>query len=62
MSNYPKLANYVSEIDEFLSAFDATHPTLSLSQMKEKEKYRNVYFLRDNMERPEKSESLWEKF
>ena len=62
MSNYPKLANYVSEMDEFLSAFDATHPTFSLSQLKEKEKYKNVYFLRDNVDRPEEPISLWEKF
>lgn len=62
MSNYPKLTNYVSEIDQVLQAFDREHPELSLSQQKEKEKYRRIYFLRDHIERLTTVIKLWEKF
>ena len=34
MNQYPKLTNYVSEIDQFLQQFDKEHPGLSLSQEK----------------------------
>ncbi|HSW70364.1 MAG TPA: CBU_0585 family protein [Gammaproteobacteria bacterium] len=37
---------YISELDQFLSHFDATHP-LSAVQQKEREKYRRLYQLRD---------------
>lgn len=62
MSNYPKLTNYVSEIDQVLQAFDHEHPELSLSQRYEKEKYRRVYFLRDNIEQLSPIVKFWEKF
>lgn len=62
MSNYPMLTNYVSEIDQFLLACDKKQPEQSLSQQREKEKYRAVYFLRDNVQRPEKPKDLWEQF
>ncbi len=38
---------YLSEIDQFLLHFDATHKP-SASQQKEIEKYRRLYQLRDN--------------
>lgn len=62
MSNYPKLTSYVSEIDQFLQAFDNEHPEQSLSQLKEIEKYRRIYFLRDISDRPTQTKKLWENF
>jgi hypothetical protein len=63
MSNYPKLTNYVSEIDQFLLELSKKYPEPSLSQIKEKEKYLRVYFSRDNVEKPEEPKTkLWEGF
>lgn len=62
MSNYPKLSNYVSEIDQFLQAFDQNHPEKSLSQEKEIAKYARIYRLRDNPEPEKTSAKLWDEF
>ena len=62
MSKYPKLTNYVSEIDQFLQQFDQTHPEKSLSQKKEIDKYQHVYSLRDTAEPPSSKKILWEDF
>jgi hypothetical protein len=40
-------AGYVSPLDQFLSEYDQTHPTLSLSQHQEKQKYNHIFHLRD---------------
>jgi len=63
MKPYSVQKNFVSELDQFLQAFDKTHPRLSTSQCKEKEKYQRVYKLRDQVtdEKPTDS-TLWEKF
>ena len=63
MSTYPKLTNYVSEIDQFLQEVDKQFPKPSLSQQKEIAKYKRIYYLRDHTTRMEQSEPiLWEKF
>ena len=62
MSKYPLLSNYVSEIDQFLQAFDKQNPEPSVAQKKEIKKYQRVYSLRDDATRVEKPSSLWEKF
>lgn len=62
MSNKPILTNYVSEIDQLLLSFDQQNPELSSSQCKERQKYLNIYFLRDNAERPETTTLMWEGF
>lgn len=62
MSKKPKLTHYVSEIDQFLQSFDKSHPELSLSQQKEQEKYRIIYFLRDIVSKPETIKKLWNSF
>ncbi|GEM_PF-1080003 len=59
------LTHYTSELDQFLSDFAKTHPKLSSSQRKEKEKYARIYRLRDNPQSSETSktkDSLWEEF
>lgn len=62
MSNKPILTNYVSEIDQLLLSFDQQNPELSSSQRKERQKYLNIYFLRDKAERPETTTLMWEGF
>ncbi|MCE3237274.1 MAG: hypothetical protein K0R24_255 [Gammaproteobacteria bacterium] len=55
--------NYVSEIDLELQNFDKQHPSLSLSQQKEREKYERIYLLRDHPEQQvKKAKTLWENF
>jgi hypothetical protein len=53
MSHYPKLTDFVSEIDQDLQQFDKKHPQPSRSQQKEQEKYARIYYLRDTADRPE---------
>ena len=62
MSKYPKLMHFVSEIDQFLQAFDAKHPKLSAAQEKEKQKYAKIYFDRDNPNHPDPVKTFWEVF
>lgn len=44
----PLLKNYVSEIDEFLQAFDEKAEATSVSRKAEERKYRKINTLRDN--------------
>lgn len=60
MSRQPKLTTYVSVMDQFLQAFDKNHPEQSLSQQKEEAKYRRIYFLRDEENRPAEMRTSWE--
>lgn len=62
MSHSPKLTHYVSDIDQFLQAFDQQHPELAKSQQKEKTKYRRIYLLRDDPMSVDSSQTMWEKF
>lgn len=62
MSNKPILTDYVSEIDQLLISFDEKNPELSTSQRKERQKYLNIYFLRDKTERPDTTSMMWEGF
>lgn len=62
MSQDTMLTHYVSEIDQFLQAFDQTHPGLSQSQQKEQTKYRRIYLLRDQPTSGSSSNSLWDNF
>lgn len=51
---------FVSEIDQKLAQFDATHPKSS-SQQAESDKYKRIYHLRDvPTEQPEKEDALWD--
>lgn len=45
--------NYVSPLDKFMEQFDHDHPELSKSQLKEREKYARIYYLRDVADRNE---------
>lgn len=59
------LTYYTSKLDQFLSNFNKTHPRLSLSQRQEKEKYAQIYKLRDNPNAsPHQNEDtqFWDKF
>ncbi len=52
--------NFVSEIDQFLAEFDATHPK-SASQLAEIKKYEKIYQLRDYPQPKSKDESIWKE-
>lgn len=60
MSQNKTLKNYVSEIDQFLQAFDKRHPQLSVSQKQERDDYRQIYYLRDVAKRPDQPKKSWE--
>lgn len=60
MSRQPKLTNYVSDIDQFLQDYDKQNPKQSPSQQKEEAKYRRIYFLRDEANRPDEEHSAWQ--
>jgi hypothetical protein len=62
MSKGPVLTNYVSEIDQFLQNFDESNPAQSRSQEKEIAKYKRIYALRDQANRPDATQTLWENF
>jgi hypothetical protein len=62
MSHQPLDKNFVSELDQFLEAFDKKHPILTESQQKERSKYIRIYRLRDTTERSEPAKKLWEGF
>lgn len=62
MSNKSILTAYVSEIDQLLQSYDKKHPAQSLSQQKERKKYKRVYCLRDNTQQTQKTSTLWEDF
>lgn len=51
---------YISPYDKLIAEFDAKNPK-SESQLKEIAKHQRIAELRDNPERPEKSE-IWENF
>lgn len=53
---------YTSEIDQFLKNFDKTHPNLSASQRKEKEKFTRIYQLRDDPKAHEINDDFWDNF
>lgn len=57
------LEYYVSPLDQFLTAYDSTHPKQSLSQRKEIKKYDRIFFLRTHKIRQETAKlKLWENF
>jgi len=56
------LTHYVSEIDQFLVAFDQAHPELSSSQQQEQAKYRRIYLLRDDPSSVGPMSTLWKDF
>lgn len=64
MSKYPKLTAYVSEIDKFLKNFDQQHPSLSLSQQLEIDKFKRIYSSRDSSIQPRQDAPLtvWDAF
>jgi hypothetical protein len=57
-----KITNFVSEIDQFITAFDKEHPEKSKSQLKEIAKAQRVTRLRDDPEATETTGTLWENF
>lgn len=52
---------YVSPFDKFLFEFDATHPK-SASQLKEIEKFKRIFALRDDKHPEIVVEEVWEEF
>lgn len=56
-----KVDGYISEIDQMLTKFDATH-TPSASQLAEMRKYQRLNELRDNPKAHEAREQIWEEF
>ena len=55
-------SNYVSEIDQFMQAFDKEHPDKSLSQKHEIAKSERVDRLRDEKDQPDAPKKIWEGF
>lgn len=58
------LTYYKSALDEFLDHYRQTHPQLTASQRKEKDKYQKIHRLRDQ-DKPSPSvqaSSIWDKF
>jgi hypothetical protein len=54
---------YVSQLDKFLHDYDKTHSSLSLSQRQEKQKYAEIFHLRDHSSRKnEPAPTLWDRF
>ena len=56
------LSFYTSELDQFLMRFDQTHPKLSKSQHKEKEKYARIHEHRDHETQKQPPTILWDQF
>jgi hypothetical protein len=62
IKQFLNLTYYTSKLDLFLSAFDKTH-SQSASQRAEKEKYNNIYKLRDHKTASKTPQNtLWDKF
>ena len=55
---------YVSEIDDFLTQFDQSHPEKSQSQQKEIAKHARIAQLRDNAlsVNPLETKEIWQDF
>jgi GH35 family endo-1,4-beta-xylanase len=62
IKNLLGLNYYVSELDQFLEAYEKAHPKLSSSQRQEKEKYARIYELRDKASENPSKKSLWDQF
>ncbi len=56
------LTYYTSELDQFLSDFDKSHPRMSAPQRKEKDKYDRIFTLRDTRTNAETKKSIWGNF
>ncbi|KTD74442.1 CBU_0585 family protein [Legionella tucsonensis] len=52
---------YVSPYDKFLFEFDATH-NKSASQIKEINKHKRIFLMRDNKDYENKKDEIWEEF
>lgn len=57
-----KLTHYVSDIDQLLVAFDRSHPRLSKTQQKERDKYQRINYLRDVANSAKSTQKLPEDF
>lgn len=61
MSRFDINKSYVSPIDQFLYAFDASHAKTE-SQLKEIEKHKKIANLRDNAQEMGDEEIVWKEF
>lgn len=52
---------YVSPYDKFMFEFDATH-NKSASQMKEINKHKRIFLMRDNKDYQNENNEIWEEF
>ena len=62
IKQFLNLTYYTSQLDQFLSAFDKSHPRLSPSQREEKDKHDRVFKLRDVAAKPNQQKRFWSKF
>lgn len=53
---------YVSDIDQFIMAFDKTHPNKSASQQAEIVQYQRIFNLRDNVVETSSKNNTWHNF
>ena len=58
----PMLKGYVSEIDQFLQAFDQKPESSSVSRRAEEVKYAMIHTLRDRSDASQASFEIWEEF
>lgn len=60
----PLKRQFVSEIDDFLTEFDQSHPEKSLSQQKEIAKHARIAQLRDGTSpvNPVETKEIWKDF
>ena len=60
----PLKRQFVSEIDEFLTQFDQSHPEKSQSQQKEMAKHARIAQLRDSAAsvKPAENKEIWKGF
>lgn len=53
---------FTSELDQFMMNYGKTHPKLSCSQQKEKDKYDKIFSMRDDSYQIKAKKIFWDKF
>lgn len=55
-------STYISDIDQFIMAFDKDHPNKSASQQAEIAQYARIFYLRDNEVATLSKNNTWQNF
>jgi hypothetical protein len=62
LKHFLGLDYYVSDLDQFLSAYAKAHPQLSAAQAQEVDKYKRIYHARDEAQQKKPEPQLWDQF